>query len=54
MTIPSSVSPVIDPRFSIFSLCSSSMPVRAAYTLLIVSETPWMSSSRQASGTTIL
>src|SRR5688572_32540678 len=30
------------------------MPVRTAHTLLMVSETPWMRSSRQASGTTIL
>src|SRR5688572_24347730 len=30
------------------------MPVRAAHRLLMVSEIPWMSSSRLASGTTIL
>jgi hypothetical protein len=30
------------------------MPVRTAHTLLMVSDTPWISSSRQASGTTIL
>src|SRR4030095_10952144 len=39
---------------STFSFCSSSIPVRAADRLFRSSEMPWMSSSRIASGTTIL
>ena len=39
---------------STFSLCSSSSPVRAMYRLLRSSEMPWISSSRQVSGTTAL
>src|SRR5207247_5995514 len=41
-------------HISIFSLCSSSMPVRQAYALLIVSDTPWNISSTQVRGTTPL
>src|SRR6185503_7265064 len=41
-------------HISIFSLCSSSMPVRQAKTLLIVSDTPCSISSTQVAGTTAL
>jgi len=41
-------------HISIFSLCSSSTPVRQAYTLLMVSDNPLDHEQQQVSGTTPL